>query len=39
MIQKRSYSLRTNVNWHFDEMVKIHLIMINNVNFFTVYES
>ena len=39
MIQKRSYSLSTNVNWHFDEMVKIHLIMINNVNFFTIYES
>ena len=39
MIQKRSCILSTKVNWNFHGMIKIHLIMINNVNIFTMYES
>ena len=37
MIQKWMYSLRTKVNWNFWDMIKIHLIMINNENIFTMY--
>ena len=34
MIQKRSCSLRTKVDYHFYGMIKIRLIMINNINIF-----
>ena len=37
MFQKRSCSLSTKANWNFYDMVKIQLIMINNVNIFTMY--
>ena len=39
MIQKRSCTLITKVNWDSYDMVKSGLIMINNVNIFTIYES
>ena len=39
MIQKRSCSLGTKVNQHFNDMIKIRLIMINNLNIFTICES
>ena len=39
MIQKRSCSLSTKVNWNFYAMIKIRIIMINNANIFTIYES
>ena len=39
IIEKRSYSLSTKVNWHLYDMVKIQLMMINNVNIFTIYKS
>ena len=39
MIQKRSCSLSAKVNWIFCNMIKICLIVINNVNMFTIYES
>ena len=38
MIQKRSCSLSTKVNWHFYGMVKIRLVM-KNVNILTINES
>ena len=38
MIQKKSFSLSTKVKYFYD-MVKIRLIMINNVNILTIYES
>lgn len=37
MIEKRSRSLSTKVNSNFYDMVKVCLIMINNVNI--IYES
>ena len=37
MIQKRSCSLSTKVNRNFHGMIKIRLIMVNNVNIFTIY--
>ena len=39
IIQKRLCSLSTEINWNFDDMIKICLIMINNVNIPTIYES
>ena len=39
MIQKGSRSLITKLNWHFYDMVKIRLFMINYVNGFTACES
>ena len=39
MIQKRSCTLSTKVNWNFYDTKKIRPIMINNVNIFTIYES
>ena len=39
MIQKSSCSLSTTVNWNFYGMMKIHSIMIINVNLFTIYGS
>ena len=39
MTQKRSCSLSPKVNWNFYDMIKIRLIMIRNVNIFTIYES
>ena len=39
MIQKRSCSLSTRVNQPFHDMVKIRVIIIENVNIFTIYET
>ena len=39
MNQKISCSLNTTVNWNFYDMIKIRLIMVNNVNIFTMYKS
>ena len=39
MIQKISYSLSTKVNRHLNYTVKIHFVVANNVNVFTIYES
>ena len=39
MIQKRSCSLSTKVNQPFHDMVKIRVIIIENVNIFTIYET
>ena len=39
MIQKRLWSLSTKVHWNFYDMINICLIMENNVNIFTIYES
>ena len=38
MIQKRlsNISTKDKVNWNFYNMIKVHLIMINNVNIFTI---
>ena len=38
MTQKRSCSFSTKVTYNFYDMVKIFLIMINNVNIFTIFE-
>ena len=35
----RSYSLSTKVNWSFYNMIKIRLMLINNVDIFTLHES
>ena len=34
MIQKRSCSLSTKADWNFYDMIKICIIMINNVKFY-----
>ena len=39
MIQKRLRTLSTKVNGNFFDIIKIRLIMINNVNICTIYES
>ena len=39
MIQKSSCSVSTKVNKYFYGMVKIHVIIIQNVNIFTIYET
>ena len=39
MIQKRSCSLSTKDNISFYDMVKICVIIIENVTFFTIYET
>ena len=39
MIQKRLCILSTKVNWNFYAIIKICLIMINDVNIFAIYES
>ena len=39
MIQKRSCTLNAEFNWHFYDIIKICLIVVNNVNLFTMYES
>ena len=37
MIQKRSRSLSTKAKCNFYDLIKIYLIMINDVNIFTIY--
>lgn len=39
MIQKISCSLSSKVKWHFYDILKVCLIIFNNVNIFTMHES
>ena len=39
MIQKRSYILSTKINIYFYDIVKIRVIIIQNVNIFTIYQT
>ena len=39
IIQTISRNLSTKVKLYFHDVVKTHLLMINNVNIFTIYES
>ena len=39
MIQNVWCSLRARINGHFYDMVKICIIIIKNVNIFTIYET
>ena len=39
MIQKKSCSLSTKVNEPFNDIVKIRVVIIQNANIFTIYET
>lgn len=39
IIQKKSCSLSTKINWNFEDMVQNRPVVINNVTIFTIYDS